>query len=162
MWLSFLSLWSYFHTLAVWVVSALKRRAGSPLCRQCVSVINDPTGARGPAPTHQRHDQHFLLLMTVFQNLSPPFFPSQASIVTVIRLVNDAVDTIESEGTMSPLCVSPLTPLLSSQSYHCSISPNRGLCYILHCSVSDPFWTPSVHRLLQDYYFSAVVQILSG
>lgn len=47
--------------------------------------------------------------MTVFQHLSPPFFPPQASIVTVIRLVNDAVDTIESEGTMShPLCVSHL------------------------------------------------------
>lgn len=48
--------------------------------------------------------------MPVFQNLSAPFLPLQASIVTVIRLVNDAVDTIESEGTMShQLCVSPLT-----------------------------------------------------
>lgn len=38
------------------------------------------------------------------------FFPLQASIVTVIRLVNDAVDTIENEGTMSPpLCVCTFT-----------------------------------------------------
>lgn len=33
-----------------------------------------------------------------FKNLSLTFSLSQASIVTVIRLVNDAVDTIESEG----------------------------------------------------------------
>lgn len=69
--------------------------------------------------------------MTVFQNLSP-FFPPQASIVTVIRLVNDAVDTIESEGTMShPLCVSPLT-LLLSQSGYCRISSEKHVfSYIL-------------------------------
>lgn len=44
-----------------------------------------------------KHIQTFCL-RNFFKNLSLTFSLSQASIVTVIRLVNDAVDTIESEG----------------------------------------------------------------
>lgn len=68
-----------------------------------------PPGVRGHHP-----DGHRSLLDDCISKLISSFFLPQASIVTVIRLVNDAVDTIESEGTSShPLCVSHLTVLLS-------------------------------------------------
>lgn len=58
----------------------------------------------------------FSINVYYLKNVSAPCFLLQASIVTVIRLVNDAVDTIESEGTMSYLsCVSSLAvPVLNN------------------------------------------------
>lgn len=47
--------------------------------------------------------KHNFSFINFLKNLSLTFSLSQASIVTVIRLVNDAVDTIESEGIFHPL-----------------------------------------------------------
>lgn len=52
------------------------------------------------------HTHTFMTALTLFCSLSLCL----ASIVTVIRLVNDAVDNIESEGTKGCL-LTPLTPL---------------------------------------------------
>lgn len=106
--------------------------------------------------------------MTVFQNLSPPFFPPQASIVTVIRLVNDAVDTIESEGTMfHPLCVSLLT-LLLSQSGSGVFSYMQYTPCVLHTQYRISTWTllGTVHRLApnmltEDFFLLSLSQLVS-
>lgn len=48
-----------------------------------------------------KYTKTIVLMIDFFQPLSPPSYLSQASIVTVIHLVNSVVDTVEGEGTLS-------------------------------------------------------------
>lgn len=87
----------------------------------------------GTPPAPQRAS--FTLNYCISQFISSFFLP-QASIVTVIRLVNDAVDTIESEGTMShPLCVYPLNlSLFSYVSFVIAVSLLKEVSSVIYLS----------------------------
>lgn len=79
---------------------------------------------------HYHHAELCFSMNVYYLKMSAPCFSLQASIVTVIRLVNDAVDTIESEGTMSYLsCVSslavPVLGLFLTNSTNVSSSATR-------------------------------------